>query len=176
MRVLVLLLAINAFSNPLNNDYLVIHQKQFTVEGNTSVGRFECHYLFSSRDTLFFNHQRQTRTSSVSIPVRAFSCGNFFLNHDFRKTLRAKEFPNITIDFLRIKPHKNGLICDVRIHLAGKTKTYRQVRLWSEQGDLIGEMSIQFSEFNLTPPKKAGGIVRVKEEIRLRLRLTTENI
>lgn len=176
MRVLVLLLSICAFSKPLNNDYLVIHHKQFTVEGNTSVGRFECHYLLSSRDTLFFNSHRQARTSSVSIPVRAFSCGNFLLNHDFRKTLRAKEFPNITIDFLRIKPHKNGFNCDVRIHLAGKTKTYRQVRLWSEHGDLIGEMNIQFSDFDLTPPKKAAGIVRVNEEIRLRLRLTAENI
>lgn len=160
---------ISLVSPKVHDDFLLVNSKQFTVQGNTSIGGFECHYQRPSKDTLFIN--KPGDIVSYSIPVREFGCGNFMLNHDFRKTLKAKEFPEIHIDFLHLKRQKNQLFCDVRIRLAGTTKVYKNVLLEKVANEIRGELTLNFSDFKLTPPKKVGGMVKVKEEIKIILHL-----
>lgn len=174
MRVFGIILVVTAtlFSTP--KDYLLVSTKQFTVQGTTSIGGFECNYDMKTKDTLFFNHGDKNTKITQIVPVRNFGCGNFILNGDFRKTLKEKEFPNVKIDLMNFKRVKENYSCDLTLNLVGKQKLFKNLPLKFEKNQLYGMVSINFSEFNLIPPKKIGGMITVKEEIKLRISLMTE--
>ncbi|MBC8883441.1 hypothetical protein H9X57_08640 [Flavobacterium piscinae] len=104
MRVFgfILVLTGTLFSTP-KEDYLLVSTKQFTVQGTTSIGGFECNYDMNAKDTLFFNQPHKQTKISHSVPVKNFGCGNFILNNDFRKTLKEKEFPTVRIELSNFK-------------------------------------------------------------------------
>lgn len=174
MRVFGLILVLTAalFSTP--KDYLLVSTKQFTVQGTTSIGGFECNYDMNAKDTLFFNQPNRTKKISHSVPVKSFGCGNFMLNNDFRKTLKEKEFPNVTIELSNFKKSDENYSCDLTLNLVGKQKTYKNLPLKYDKSSLIGNITLQFSDFNLTPPKKIGGMIKINEEIKLFVSLQTE--
>ncbi len=94
---------------------------------------------------------------------------------ELRKTLKEKEFPMLHINFLSLselpalsnnpKPI-NGF---VEIQLAGTAKRYKVNYQISADGKkfihLVGSRDVNFSDFNLTPPKKLGGMVRSKDKL-----------
>lgn len=160
------------FSTP--KDYLLVSTKQFTVQGTTSIGGFECNYDLKTKDTLFFNSPYQTNVISHSIPVRNFGCGNFLLNNDFRKTLKEKEYPTIKIILSNFKKEEEKITCNLTINLVGKKRVYKQLPLKLNQHALQGEVLLNISDFDLEPPKKMGGIIKINEEIKLVVNLKTE--
>src|SRR5690606_36580605 len=73
---------------------LVILEKEITVSGNTSLGKFDCIYHVTGlKDTLSFMDNKSKDVFLFDIAVTDFGCGNFLLNNDFRKIIKAKEFP-----------------------------------------------------------------------------------
>ncbi|WP_333694330.1 hypothetical protein [Flavobacterium sp.] len=166
MRVFGLILFATGLLFSSSEDYLLVSTKQFTVQGTTSIGGFECNYDLKAKDTLFFNKKNNSKIAHT-IPVKQFGCGNFMLNHDFRKTLKAKEYPEIKIELLNFKKKENQVYCDLSMELVGKQKTYKNLTLKLDKNKLKGDVVIFFNEFDLTPPKKMGGMVKVKDEIKL---------
>ncbi|MFN3640059.1 MAG: hypothetical protein ACK4UK_04005 [Flavobacterium sp.] len=173
MRVFGFILAVSVslFSTP--KDFMLISNKQFTVQGSTSIGGFKCNYLVNSKDTLLIHQSNPKNSLSYTLPVREFGCGNFVLNNDFRKTLKAKDHPDIKIDFFNLRRNHDNLVCDVQIHLVGHQKMYKNLPLKQEKNLLKGDLIMMFSDFDLTPPKKLGGMVKVNEEIKLSIALQT---
>lgn len=174
MRVfgVILVLTVALFSTP--KDYLLVSTKQFTVQGTTSIGGFECNYDMNAKDTLFFNQPHKQTKISHSVPVKDFGCGNFILNNDFRKTLKEKEFPTVRIELSNFKKSADNYSCDLILNLVGKQKIYKNLPLKYDRNQLIGNITLQFSDFNLTPPKKIGGMIKINEEIKLFVSLQTE--
>ncbi|MEZ4839389.1 hypothetical protein [Flavobacterium sp.] len=174
MRVFGLILVLTSvlFSTP--KDYMLVCTKQFTVQGTTSIGGFECNYDMNTKDTLFFNQPDKTKKISHSVPVKNFGCGNFVLNNDFRKTLKEKEFPTVKIELSDFKKNNNSYSCDLTLNLVGKQRIYKNLPLKFDKNYLVGNITLQFTDFNLTPPKKMGGMVKIKEEIKLTVSLQTE--
>ncbi|GGD13098.1 YceI family protein [Flavobacterium orientale] len=174
MRVfsLIFMITVALFSTP--KDYLLVSTKQFIVRGTTSIGGFECNYDMNAKDTLYFNKAQKLNKISHSIPVKKFGCGNFILNHDFRKTLKEKEFPQIEIELSNFKNHNNQYSCDLILKLVGKQRVYKNLPLKINQNRLHGNIILNFSDFELTPPKKMGGAIKVGEEIELFINLYTQ--
>lgn len=174
MRVFGLILVLTGalFSTP--KDYLLVSTKQFTVQGTTSIGGFECNYDMNTKDTLFFNQPHKQTKISHLVPVKNFGCGNFILNNDFRKTLKEKEFPTVKIELSNFKKSAENYSCDLTLNLVGKQKIYKNLPLKYDKNSLIGNITLQFSDFNLTPPNKIGGMIKINEEIKLFVSLQTE--
>lgn len=174
MRVFGLILVVTAtlFSTP--KDYLLVSTKQFTVQGTTSIGGFECNYDMKAKDTLFFNQPDRTAKIVHTVPVKSFGCGNFMLNNDFRKTLKEKEYPTVRIELSNFKKSAENYSCDLTLNLVGRQKTYRNLLLKNDKNLLNGSITLHFSDFNLVPPKKIGGMIKIKEEITLSVSLQTE--
>lgn len=174
MRVFGFILAVSVslFSTP--KEYLLISNKQFTVQGSTSIGGFKCNYLVNSKDTLLIHQSNSKKSLSYNLPVREFGCGNFVLNSDFRKTLKAKDHPDIKIDFFNLRQLSDHIVCDVNIMLVGQRKTFKNITLKQEKNLLKGDLILLFNDFDLTPPKKLGGMVKVSEEIKLSITLHTQ--
>ncbi len=173
MRVfsITITMAVMLFSTP--KEYLLVSSKQFTVHGTTSIGGFECTYDLKTKDTLFFNNKHKISRVTHSIPVKEFGCGNFILNSDFRKTLKAKEYPKINIELSNFKKINEYFYCDLGLFLVGKQKIYKNLKLKSSKNNIYGDVILNFSDFELKSPKKIGGMVKVDELIRISVSLET---
>lgn len=154
---------------------IIILKQAFTIEGATSIGDFSCTYELEQRDTVHTgNASAEDNSITYVIPSDAFGCHNFLLTRDFKKTIRAKEFKDIKVEMCRLRKTGHHYTCDLKLRLAGKEKIYENTSLRTKAGGLAGTLVVQFSEFNLTPPKKLGGLVKVKEDIKISINLTLQ--
>lgn len=173
MRVLgyiITLATLLGFMKP-SKDYLLLSSQKFTVEGATSIGSFTCKYDFKAKDTLFLGSKSGL---SQGVPVKEFGCGNFLLNHDFRKTLKAKEHPEVFIRLSEVRKNGENYHYTLQLDLAGKKKTFQNLVLVKEGKTLKGNLELSFGDFDLHPPKKLGGAIKIKDEIKLSILLQTQ--
>jgi hypothetical protein len=162
---------------PKNEDsnYLIVQEKKITVLGNTSLGKFSCSYNFSElNDTLFINSNAPDY--DLMIPVQNFDCGNFLLTKDFRNTLKVNEFPQIKVKVLNIQSYSNGTMEGaLEIILTGKTKEILCLNLErckEENPETISiDLAINAAEFNLSPPKRLGGLIKVDDLLNVNIML-----
>lgn len=173
MRVLgyiIIFVALLGFMKP-SKDYLLLSSKKFTVEGSTSIGSFTCKYDFQAKDTLFLSSKNGM---SQSVPVKEFGCGNFLLNHDFRKTLQAKEHPEVFIRLSDVRKSGENYLYALQLDLAGKKKNFQNLVLVKDGKKLTGNLELNFGDFDLHPPRKLGGAIKIREEIKLSIILQTQ--
>ena len=154
-------------------ELMVINEKRITVEGNTSLGKFECTYNVETlKDTLLFTNNISTDLFHFEIPVNEFSCGNFLLNNDFKKTLKSKEFPIALVRVTNLKSKKGSYSCDLYLEIAGKKLLFQGFTLDNSDDQLIGNLLLSFETLELVAPSKFGGLIQVAETLSLSLSLT----
>ena len=107
------------------------------------------------------------------------------MTSDLRKTLKAKDFPMLTVRFLSINSYpdfKNPVSISgiVDIGLAGVNKKFEINYYFTadekQQVHLKGDQKIHFSDFNLNPPSKLGGIIKAKDELLVEFKLNLKPI
>ncbi len=171
MRILWLSLIL-LFNFQAPQDRLLIHEKEITVSGNTSLGTFDCRYYIKNlKDTLIFSISTSKNSFSFEIPVVDFSCGNFILNNDFRKTIKAKEYPKVQVKVSRFRKNRDGYSCDLSLKLAGKHLLFEDFQLSDDQEKLSGGLTLDFQTLDLDPPRRFGGLIEVDEVLYLSLSL-----
>ncbi|MEX2567823.1 MAG: hypothetical protein WD431_17885 [Cyclobacteriaceae bacterium] len=161
--------------NSLPKTFVVQH-KEIIVKGQTSLGSFECSYdnPFAG-DTLFFESLIVENNSlDFLIPVDDFGCGNFLLNRDFRKTLKAEEFPLCKVSVTHLFQRENRIYGNIAIDLAGKHLTLKKVVFLQEKQMLQGSVQLSFDQLDLEAPNRMGGLVKVEEMIELLINLYVE--
>ncbi|MEJ7694516.1 YceI family protein [Daejeonella sp.] len=150
------------------------------VEGSTTVNKFSC--VISSNfspDTLTFSRggegESVRMTGSMKLDIREFNCHNSVMTADLRKTLKSKEYPRMKIRFISLnrypesstRPYPvNGL---VSIELAGVTRNFTVAYMVMPAGKnalfLKGMREINFSDFNIIPPRKIGGMIQTSDKL-----------
>lgn len=164
---------------PGSSSYLVVQKKNISVRGNTSVGSFDCKFEKQKRDTLFLSSSGHSKPYQFNIPVEVFQCGNFLLNKDFQKTLKANEFPDISVGVKNIKKNPMGEICgDLQLTIAGKTNKmglihFNKIKKGKET-KLSSEITLLISDFDLTPPKRFGGLIQADDIMFIDVELVLE--
>ncbi len=173
MRVLYLIIAVILFSFAPTNETLVITEKQIKVSGVTSIGKFTCDYcLDDMKDTLISNRTNRSGTLQFTIPVDEFSCGNFMLNKDFRKTLKSEEYPTARVQVSNLVKKDNGYFCHLKLQIVGKELVFENFHLAKSNHKLTGKLVLSFDELNLQAPKKLGGLIKVEEKLNLQIELS----
>lgn len=109
------------------------------------------------------------------LDVRAFDCNNAIMTKDLRKTLKADQFPNLVIKFISLGNHpdlsekETSIKGSVTIAIAGITKRfdidYRCIPSGSNTINLIGSKQVNFSDFNIIPPRKLGGMIQTNDAL-----------
>ena len=107
--------------------------------------------------------------------VLHFDCHMKAMTDDLRKTLKAKQFPRMTIRFLSLSQYptaamrQNILTGQVLIELAGITRRYDvNYNVLAANNDivhLIGTRRVQFTDFKIDPPRKLGGLIRTDNDL-----------
>jgi len=167
-----------------DNSYLKIH-------GRTNVNSFSCGYREEiPKDTLSISISRMgdkilLSNAEMKVPVKGLDCGNAMMNSDLQALLKQDEHPEIAIRIKSLelserfaKANETGFIdagyAVVEFELAGVSKEYRiPIDSYNELIDqyFLGKKTINITDFNLSPPKKFLGLVKVEEEIAIDFRL-----
>lgn len=152
-------------------NYLVVTEKILVINGKTSLGKFSCAYENGKdQDTVQF---ARTTEYSVRIPVDSFGCGNRMLDRDFAKTLRAEEYPFIEVlleDFESKNSSYSGVL---NLRLLGKELEIASVNFMEKESDsgklLTTNLSIGLTQFQINPPKKFFGLLKIQDELKIEL-------
>ncbi|TVR90227.1 MAG: YceI family protein [Saprospirales bacterium] len=149
------------------------------VEGQSNVNEFKCVTIrYEGNDVLT---QRNDNASgkmilegAINMKVKSFDCENRIMTRDLRETLKEDAYPEITVDLVSIVlPDKEGNCHKVdgkaEITLAGETRlmdfTWEVSYPNSQKIRLSGNRELKFSQFNIEPPSKMMGMIRVKDKL-----------
>lgn len=149
------------------------------VAGSTNVNKFTCditNYYKPDTLTFFRTNQGAVPVSGImKLDLKNFDCHHPMMTSDLRKTLKAKEFPEMTIKFINISRYpdinneKGAITGIVNIELAGKTRRYEVNYTFKNQGNntltLVGTRRVNFSDFGIIPPRKIGGMIQTNNEL-----------
>lgn len=161
--------------------WVALQDCSLQVNGSTNVNRFSCVIQgYENRDTLICYKTTGKNTAVVMsgvlrLPVFNFNCSSSIMTSDLRKTLKAKAFPDMVIRFISLsrypeqgtdQPSIGGII---NIELAGVSKRYEvNYHIFTDEEQLIhlaGNQKLRFSDFNLPPPQKMGGLIKADDEL-----------
>ncbi len=181
IRIVLLILFSSISLLPLRaQDFEVVTGKSVIIDGKTSFGRFACDFdTANEMDTIYFNSKKSRNkiTLDINLPVDEFGCGNRMLNRDFNKTLQSSEYPFIHVLVERFFKEGNHYFSSLRLKLVGKELYMEKLPFIMEEGVdsdskfLAAEFSLNLRYFDLEPPKKFLGLVKVHEELNIRLKL-----
>lgn len=138
-------------------------ENNFTILGKTNMNTFKCIAKNFTAPAQFVSQN----SNKIVLNVKDFDCKHDFITKDFRKTLNADKFPQININFGKLKKSNNGTyVSAAEVTLMNKTKIYH-VEI-SENGKILsGKQQVKFSDFGIIPPKKIGGMIVTKDEMDL---------
>lgn len=178
IRNIIIILVSSISLLPLKSqDYQVVTGKSVVIDGVTSFGKFSCVYQKEDlQDTLQITQEHKEESFfDISLPVDDFGCGNKLLNKDFGKTLQSKEHPHMSVTVNHFAFENDRFESCLNVTLVGKTLALEHLpfELIEEQGKkyLEADFEVKFSQFEIEPPKKFLGLLKVKEELKVSLRL-----
>ncbi|MFD2873726.1 YceI family protein [Mucilaginibacter ximonensis] len=172
--------------NPIVKRWLVSQNSSLNVNGSTNVNRFTCVIpACPGKDTLTVNLDKSDQpvglTGRIGLPVSSFDCHLSAMTRQLRETLKEKQFPALYIRFLTLSrlpqitdvpTQVNGL---VEIEIAGVTRrfeiSYQLNRDRQQVIHLKGTHMVNFSDFNLKPPTKLGGMIKTKDALNVDFQL-----
>jgi len=177
----------------IQEKWLVDENSSMVVFGETNINTFECaltSYIWSKNLTFYHPNLPGSKGHPVNcefeIPVKSFDCGMQLMTSDLRKTLQSEKYPfmNIKLKAMSqlISNVKNGqcVETDADIMLTGIVKQ-NQIRFKvskqnSQSITLTANKTIQLSDYNITPPTRFMGSVKVKNEMVINITMKLKKI
>jgi len=171
--------------------WVIEKSSSLNIQGSSNITDFTCEVTeYARRDTLVYIKDDQHRKlrflrSELSVDINRFDCHKPYITADFRHILKAKENPCLKIRLVSLddlipnvaEQHVNGT---TEIILAGVDKRievdFTCRNLGGNRLELIGQKDLHFSDFNLEPPRKLAGLIRINEDIRVNFRLVFSRI
>jgi|SRR5690606_5720734 len=166
---------------------VVENDSEVSISGNTNINSFNCCYNINKLDNPIPVHFESRNKNMVfdatylELENECFDCGNKGINKDFNKLLKTEIYPKIK---LKLKEIQKGTTKDesltalVEISIANKINTYKiPVSVDQEQKLYVeGELRLKLEDFQLEPPKKALGLIVVKDEIKVIFKLNLKQV
>lgn len=174
-----------AFHKGKDGRWVVEKNSILCVHGKSNINTFTCQVqAYNNSDTItFFNEKRRPikLSGDLQMDVLDFDCHNRMITRDFRKTLKADQYPVMTIHFqtlndLPYNAQPGEMIKGwVAIELAGVIRRFEIDYTFSNVSSTLlqinGGHHFCFSDFDLSPPTKFGGLVRLKDEFQVNFQL-----
>lgn len=141
-------------------------QNAVEINGWTNINTFKCiNNSFSNSPNVYSFTGNEL--PNVILKVNDFDCRNRIMTSDFRKTLNSEKYPYLSIKFLNFyRQTTNAFSATVEVKMMNVVKKYT-IEFSEYKGSLVGNKRLRFSDFNIVPPKKMGGMVYVKDELDL---------
>jgi hypothetical protein len=192
MKALMILLAISMMaarpeSPTLVHRLIVQSTSTLDIEGTTNITAYKCSIrTYVGHDTLVLHEGGKNIRpvfvrGAVALDASSFNCGMAVMTSDFQKAIKSKQHPAIVIDFIsfeRMPSYKSepelfkGIL---NISLGGVTKLFEvNCSIHASPSGIIslaGSREFIFSDFELTPPTRMLGAVKVNETLKVSFNL-----
>ena len=192
MKAILIFLAITLVTThltaqTLEHRLIVQPSSTLNIEGTTNINTYECAIIrYAGNDTLVLHEGgRNIRPvfvkGAVELDATSCDCGLSLMTSDFRKAINSKEYPSIIIDFISFErmpvyatvPDKfKGIL---KISLGGVTKLFEvNCTINATQAGiihLVGSRVFLFSDFNIIPPTRVLGAVKVDDSLKVSFHL-----
>lgn len=162
-----------------------------TIQGKSNLNSFQCRIMeYTGSDTLVLveggeNEHSVFQQGFVGLSASSFDCGIKLITHDFRETIKSKEHPFVSIDFISFEraPNYSGMKekfkGELEISIGGVTKSF-EMNFTMEADDagvvhLQGAHNFAFSDFNLEPPSKMMGLIKVEDLLTVNFHLVLQH-
>lgn len=142
------------------------------INGSTNVNSFQCvnsKFKANSGIYSFFDEN----LPNIILKVSDFDCGNRMMTKDFQKILNAEKYPEMSIKFINFTKTKKNFVAVVEVKMMDQSRRYN-VEFALDNNKMTGHKNVKFSDFNITPPKKMGGMIVVKDDLNLTFSLATK--
>jgi hypothetical protein len=154
------------------------------IEGSTNLNSFVFFQKLTNSAQAQVNDGDKKSQLSINIPAHNFEASNPLMYKDFLELIKAHEHPIIRIiifynpkEFLVTS--KNKISSIIEIKLAGHQQSYTipgTLHQCSDQTIRVeGSIKLNLNDFNLEPPTKFFGMVKVNDEVYVNFGLTMEN-
>jgi hypothetical protein len=167
------------------NRWVVESNSSLIIEGRSNITAFRCEVTkYLKADTLDYYKNEAAKqnifnNSCLTIDINDFDCHQRFITADFRKTLKADQCRWLKIHFISMDifdaHNRQQVKGKVEIILAGisKVTTIDFIANPTNTGviQMNGAKTLTFSDFNLTPPRKLAGFIRIEEAIKVNFQL-----
>lgn len=171
-RLLILILGLVIFfffgsAKPtfLEDDAVIIINKiKIEITGTSTVGKYNCSNLFSTKDTVYLNSIKKN-IFNTEIKMSNFDCGNKIMTKDLQGTVKIKQFPNSTVCIRDIRQAGKNYKCNLNFLITNKTLKYKDFILYTDANKIQGSLNLKFSDIELEPPTKMAGLIKVKDEL-----------
>lgn len=168
--------------------WLVSDESVIEIIGTTNISSFKCESKeYAGKEILTESVATYGNLSfwngEITLKSENFDCFNSMMTKDFQKTINAEEYPHIRVKFLNlIKESENinqeNLRGEVEITLAGVSKKYPITCLFlaknGKKALLSGERKLHFTEFEIEPPTKFFGTIKVNNILGVNFYLVLE--
>lgn len=154
------------------------------IEGSTNVNKFSFFQSFDSQSKNQVTNDNQKKILTIEIPVHNFEASNPLMYDDFLKLIKAESYPVISI-FIHLNTSEfnvsniKSINPKIEVKLAGKQKVYfipGALAYCQDQSLRVqGSVKINLNDFNLEPPTKFFGMVKVNQEVFVNFGLTMDN-
>ena len=165
--------------------WVVEKNSTLTVAGKSNVNTFTCiisQYDFNDTIYCYSNSNKPIRlTGNLRMNVLSFDCHSNLITKDLQKTLKADDYPRMTIRFISLQAMplfaaKTEFIKGwLEVELAGVTKRFELNYSFTKNEAkcirLTGARSFTFSDFNLSPPQKFAGLIKIKDDFDVNFQL-----
>lgn len=169
--------------------FIVQPSSKLIISGKTNINSFTCSSLYCGRDTLVLQEggpgsRPVFLKGYVGLDASAFNCGLQLMTNDFGKTIKSREYPSISIDFIsfeRLPVYgcvEEKFRSHLKISLSGVTRLFEVTCSIEAKSDgqihLKGGRNFAFSDFNLEAPTRMMGMVKVQETLDVNFHLILE--
>lgn len=171
--------------------YRIESQSRLLLNGTTNINKFACDCVetfpaqqFSTEETDDENCTIDFANTRIAINVRSLDCGNKMMNKDLQTTLQASRHPYIEMELLRVEIEKcalnegssqteHGYSALTKLEINGRSHNY-----WlaadvypasHNQLRLVSKVAVDMSDFGITPPTAALGLIKVHDRITIEL-------
>lgn len=171
-------------SGPVEEKWIIDRNSVFTIEGKSNVAPFRCQTSqYLNRDTIVMLRNENPHTAfsfrgGLKVLIRWFDCEQTVMTREMWRTLKEKERPEMKINLVNVgRFTKNGqkVLGLVDIELAGVTRRFEilfEVNTAVPQNLCFsGIRQLSFSDFNLKPPNKLAGLIKVEENLIVRFKI-----
>ena len=165
---------------------LTVHPRsQFLIQGEATTHDFTCRVdrvdgqatLPAARDSVRKDATDEQTDVVVRVPVRAFDCGNSRMTKDLKETLKIEKHPEIRFELVKATVESTidtssqwrALRVLGALSIAGTERLVRIEAVGHALDDhrfrIRGCNPIRMTYFNIEPPTKAFGLIKVKNRI-----------
>ncbi|WP_430933401.1 hypothetical protein [Saccharicrinis sp. 156] len=183
LTLVLLISKLSVYAGNPNPTAVRLERYQFdkiVIKGVTNVSNFVLKYSEQGYVNVPHADSNVVDSITIAIPAEDFEADSKLMLKDFLSLINADKHPNIDISIdenfkNELLSFNTGGMNRVQINMNGITNSYTCAcefsKCLSGQWCLLGQLEVKLTDFEIDPPSKFWGLIKVKDEVTIGFRI-----